>query len=146
MSSQRTLEEKIEVVRLLCENNYNYYATAKETGVTRSTLKAWYNKYRKHIEDSNEVKVIAQQVEMNLGKAKMQFVNKHYQSFSELAEEAVKRAMILIKKEEDLSKVNNTIKTISDFMTKLVHDDEDSKRGNTYNLIQQTIIDCNKER
>lgn len=63
---------------------------------------------------------------------------------NELAEEAVKKAIDLVKDETDLNKVNNTIKVISDFFGKMSNDGEEGeKKGDSYSLIQQTIIACN---
>ena len=96
------------------------------------------------IDNTNKVQIIAESVELNLARVKTNFINKHYTKMNELAEEAVKKAIDLVKEETDLNKVNNTIKVISDFFSKMSDEGEEGeKKGDSYNLIQQTIIACN---
>lgn len=139
-----TEEEKIQTVRLLKENNFNHYLTSAQTGVSISSLRNWSARYMNDIDSSNKVQIIAESVELNLSRVKTNFINKHYSQMDKLAEAAVKKALELVKDEEDLNKVNNTIKIISDFMTKISGEkNEEEKRSSTYNLIQQTVIACN---
>lgn len=139
-----TEEEKIQAVRLLKENNFNHYLTSAQTGVSISSLHNWSARYMSDIDSTNKVRIIAESVELNLARVKTNFINKHYSKMNELAEEAVKRAIDLVKDETDLNKVSNTIKVISDFMAKVSGEEGDEeKRNNTYNLIQQTVIACN---
>lgn len=139
-----TEEEKIQAVRLLKDNNFNHYLTAAQTGVSISSLHNWSARYMNEIDSANKVQIIAESVELNLARAKTNFINKHYSKMNELAEEAIKKALELVKKEEDLNKVNNTIKVISDFLGKMSNEGEEGeKKGDSYNLIQQTIIACN---
>ena len=139
-----TEEEKIQAVRLLKENNINHYLTAAQTGVSISSLHNWSARYMSDIDNTNKVQIIAESVELNLARVKTNFINKHYAKMNELAEEAVKKAIDLVKDETDLNKVNNTIKVISDFFGKMSNDGEEGeKKGDSYSLIQQTIIACN---
>lgn len=139
-----TPEQKIEAVRLLHENNYNYYKTSAQTKISMSSLHTWEAQYGAEINSSNKVQMIAEKVELNLARIKTNFVEKHYSNLNKLAEAAIKKAIDLVKDETDLNKVNNTIKVISDFMAKVSGEEGDEeKRNNTYNLIQQTVIACN---
>lgn len=139
-----TPEQKIEAVRLLHENGYNYYKTSAQTKISMSSLHTWEAQYGAEISTSNKVQVIAENVELNLARIKTSFIEKHYSNLNKLAEAAIKKALDLVKDETDLNKVNNTIKVISDFMTKINGEESDEeKRSNTYNLIQQTVIACN---
>lgn len=139
-----TPEQKIEAVRLLHENNYNYYKTSAQTKISMSSLHTWEAQYGTELSSSNKVQIIAENVELNLSRVKTTFIEKHYSQLNKLAESAIKKAMDLVKEETDLNKVNNTIKVISDFITKIAgEDNDDEKRSNTYNLIQQTVIACN---
>jgi len=47
----------------------------------------------------------------------------------------------LLKEEKDLNKVNDTIKIVSDYFTKLSGNEEQKQQGT--NLIQQTILALN---
>lgn len=139
-----TPEQKIEAIRLLHENNYNYYKTSAQTKISMSSLHTWEAQYGKELSSSNKVQIIAENIELNLSRVKTAFIEKHYSQLNKLAESAIKKAMDLVKEETDLNKVNNTIKVISDFITKIAgEDNDDEKRSNTYNLIQQTVIACN---
>lgn len=139
-----TIEEKIEVLRLLKENSYNYKKTSLETGVVYGTLKNWFSQYKDRINNISAVDIIAENVEVNLAKTKVHFIENHFEKLNELAEAAIKRALILIENEGDLSKVNGTIKIIGDMFAKIAGMDEGEKGSNTTNLIQQSIIMMNQ--
>ena len=140
-----TRAQKMEAVRILVENSYNYSKTSKITGASRCSLNNWRLLYAKEFTSSAAVQTIAESVEMSMSRAKTAYINKHFNSMSELAEKAIKRAIKLVEEEDDLSKVNDTIKAISGFMSKLTGNEEDeAKKGDTYNLIQQTIVECNR--
>lgn len=142
-----TVEEKIEVLRLLKENSYDYKKTSLETGVVYGTLKNWFSQYKDRINNISAVDVIAENVEVNLSKVKVRFIEKHFEKLNELAESAVSRALILMSREEDLSKVNGTIKIIGELFSKMAGVDGDraeEKDSNTVNLIQQSIVMMNQ--
>lgn len=142
-----TIEEKIEVLRLLKENSYNYKKTALETGVVYGTLKNWFSQYKDRISNISAVDIIAENVEVNMSKAKIRFVEGHFGKLNELAEAAIKRALDLVKTEEDLNKLNTTIKIIGDIFAKISGVDyEEDKNSNTINLIQQSIIMMNQAK
>lgn len=84
---------------------------------------------------------------MNLSKVKVRFIEKHFEKLNELVESAVSRALILMSREEDLSKVNGTIKIIGELFSKMPGVDGDragEKDFNTVNLIQQSIVMMNQ--
>lgn len=142
-----TIEEKIEVLRLLKENSYNYKKTALETGVVYGTLKNWFSQYKDRINNISAVDIIAENVEVNISKAKMCFIEKHFEKLNNLAEAAIKRALNLVETEEDLNKLNGTIKIIGDIFAKISgFEDEESKNPNTINLIQQSIVMMNQAK
>ncbi len=97
-----TEEEKIQAVRLLKENNFNHYLTAAQTGVSISSLHNWSARYMSDIDNTNKVQIIAESVELNLARVKTNFINKHYAKMNELAEEAVKKAIDLVKMKQTL--------------------------------------------
>lgn len=137
-----TTEQKIEAVRLLKDNSFNLYLTSHQTGISTSSLRSWSTLYSKQMESDNKVAIIAESVELNLARAKTNFINKHYSKMSELAEESIKRALDLVKTEKDLNKVNGTIKVISDFFGKATGEGEEdgSGKSNNITLIEQTIL------
>lgn len=136
--------KKIEAVRLLHENGYNYYKTSAQTKISTASLRSWERLYAADINASNKIRDISENVELNLARIKTAFLNKHYSQMDKLAAAAVSKALQLIEIEKDLSKVNNTIKIISDFMTGINgQENHEAKRSDTYNLIQQTVVACN---
>ena len=140
-----TVDEKIEILRLLKENSFDYKKTCLETGVNHGTLKNWFCTYKDQLNNLSTVALIAENVEQNISKAKIRFIDRHFNELNNLAEEAIKRALKLVKDEVDLSKVNGTIKVISDLFSKI--SDLDSSGGddpkNSASLIKQTIIQLN---
>jgi len=136
-----TMEDKVQILRLLKENSYDYKKTSLETGCNYGTLKNWYVKYKGELANINSVDMIAEKTELNVAKAKIRFIDRHYSSLSLLAESAIKRALELLKEEKDLNKVNDTIKIVTDYFTKLSGNEEQKQQGT--NLIQQTILALN---
>lgn len=138
---QYTMEDKVQILRVLKENSYDYKKTSLETGCNYGTLKNWYVKYKGELANINSVDMIAEKTELNVAKAKIRFIDRHYSSLSLLAESAIKRALELLKEEKDLNKVNDTIKIVTDYFTKLSGNEEQKQQGT--NLIQQTILALN---
>lgn len=142
-----TAEEKINAIKVLQENGYNINKTAVQTGVSRSSLMAWSKQYGKEALQRDSVAIIAESVNKNAAKLKINFLQKHYNRMSDLAEKAISRALTLVEFEPDLAKVNNTIKVISDFVTKAAGEqgeEAETVRNNNLTLIEQTIIQLNK--
>ncbi len=142
-----TVEEKVSAIKVLQENGYNLNKTAVQTGVSRSSLMAWSKQYGKEALEGDSVAIITEGVNRTAAKLKMNFLQKHYDRMSELAGQAINRALTLVKDEPDLSKVNNTIKIISDFVTKAAGEqgeEAETVRNNNLTLIEQTIIQLNK--
>lgn len=141
-----SMEEKIEVLRLLKENEYNIPVTAANTGVAINTIKDWVRRYKNELDSLTTVNAIAEEVELNVARVKNQFVNRHFNKLNTLAESAITRALELVTIEEDLSKVNNTIKIIGDFVLKLsqASGKAEETAQSSVNLIQQNIMMLNQ--
>ena len=139
-----TIEDRIETVRILIENNYNFYKTSHQTGVSTSSLRAWSAQYGKEMESNNKIGIIAESVEINLARMKTSFITAHYEKMNNLAEKAISRALVLVENEEDLNKVNGTIKVISEFFTKATgENNEEGSKNSSLTLIEQTILQLN---
>lgn len=136
-----SMEEKVEILRVLKDNSYDYKKTSVQTGCNYGTLKMWYVKYKDNLANLNAVDMIAEKTELNLSKAKIRFIERHYNQLSQLAETSIGRALELLKDEKDLNKVNDTIKIVTDYFAKLSTSEEQKETGNS--LIQQTIIALN---
>lgn len=139
-----TDEQRLQVVRILRENGYKYRETSRQVGINECTLRTWAARY-KEVSTDNAVSIIAQRVENEIGAKKINFITKNFKKMDELAEKALNRALVLIEEEEDLSKVNQTIKIMTDFIAKMKEDgsQEEGPSNKTVNLIQQSIQQCN---
>ena len=139
-----TDDQRIEVLRILKENSYNYTKTALETGVPYPTIKVWYSKFKHEINEMTAVSCIAEKVELNIAQLKTTFIEKHFTNMNNLAEMAIKRAEELLKTETDLSKVNGTMKVVTDFIARITEINPSSAKSvETINIIQQTINNLN---
>lgn len=137
-----TEEQRIQVCRMLRDCNNDFNKVAKETGIKPSTIRVWAVRYKDRNLDER-TSLIAQRVEWDLSKMKIDFISKNYEKMDKLAEAAINRALALIPEEEDLNKVNNTIRILTDFFAKMKNSDQDESNipgsAATINLIQQSI-------
>ena len=67
-----TDEDRIKVVRLLIDNGMNYVLTHRQTGINSATIKQWYYRYKKDIEESSTATMIAEKVEIDFARAKLE--------------------------------------------------------------------------
>ena len=145
-----TKEQKISAVKLLQDCNYDYRKVSQQLGIKYDTLRSWASRY-KDIQLPTQTQIIAAKVELDLEQMKREFISKHFEGMDELAQKAVSRALELIEVEEDLNKVNNTIKILTDFFAKMqnaTNVDDPSRPGSavTVNLIQQSIQMLNQKK
>lgn len=142
-----TPEEKAEAIKVLVENNYSLNKTSAQLGISRSSLNLWLRQYHNKTADDQTISIIEQNVAVNAARLKNNFLQKHYSDMSNLANKAIKRALELVEDEPDLNKVNNTIKIISDFVTKVSASENgeanETVRSGNLTLIEQTIMQLN---
>lgn len=137
-----SLEDKLKALIVLRENSYNYRATSKQTGVAAVTLENWYCKHKRDLENISITKAIAEKAEIDAARLKTKFLEKHYESLSDLTEMAVTRIKQLLPKEKRLPYVTDALKVLLDYSSKL--SDSDEEKGVTeINFIQQTINQLN---
>lgn len=139
--------QRLSAVKLLRENNFDYKATSAMLGVSSATLRSWASRYR-DVHTTEKVELIQERVELDIAKMKINFISKNYSKMDELAKKALNRAMVLVEQETDLNKVNNILKTLTDFMAKMhtpsEKDEERPGSAVTVNLIQQSITQLNE--
>lgn len=139
---QYSLEDKMKALIVLRDNNYNYRATSRETGVATVTLENWYCKHKKDLENISVTKAIAEKAEIDAVRLKAKFLENHFQSLSELTESTVNRIKDLIPKEKNLKNLTETLKVLLDYSAKI--SDRDEEKGKTeISFIQQTINQLN---
>lgn len=139
-----TTDEKIEALRILKENNYDFLKTSSTLKVAVNTLKTWNNTFRTQLDGDAEIKAIALKTENNMAQLKQKFLSQHFAALNELTEKTIKRSLLIVKKETDLSKLCSILKVSAEILTKLTPDNsQQTTNNNTFNLIQQSIEQCN---
>lgn len=140
-----TNEEKMEAVRLLIDNGYNYYKTTQQTGVGRSSLKLWLDKYGSTFQTDAQVRSVAATTEMRIANIKGNFIKDKYEKIGRLADAAIAKAMELIPKETDLNKVTGIIRAINDFVRSSSDEDKDDANQSARQImIQKAIMQINQ--
>lgn len=136
-----TMEQKMQILALLKEYNYNYKKTAFEVGVKIGTLKNWNYMYRDEIETSTAVQVVAQAVEVDIARYKSDYMAAHYAGMSELAGKAIDKAKELLDKDKtNLKEVTALLESLNGFIRQVA--DSPSSRNDTKdsaNLARQQI-------
>ena len=140
-----TDEDRIKVVRMLVDSGMNYAIMHKKTGINTNTIKQWYYRYKGDLEAASST-LIAEKVEIDFARAKLEFLQNNFTQLNTLADKAIKRAIALCEKETDLNKISNLMKVISDLVLRFNDSSQDQQQtsGTTINLIQQSIIELNE--
>lgn len=140
-----TDEDRIKIVRMLVDSGMNYAIMHKKTGINTNTIKQWYYRYKGDLEAASST-LIAEKVEIDFARAKLEFLQNNFSQLNTLADKAIKRAIALCEKETDLNKISNLMKVISDLVLRFNDSSQDQQQtsGTTINLIQQSIIELNE--
>lgn len=141
-----TTEQRMQALALLRENNYNFLKTSLATGIPRATLRVWKSTFKEDVTNLTAVQQIQEKVEMDLARLKINYIQKYYSKYDELTEEAIKRALILVKEETDTNKVVNVLKLVNELMDKLGNDKDNGDTRSQINYIQQTINNLNMSK
>lgn len=139
-----TDEDRIKVVRMLIDNGMNYSIMHKKTGINTNTIKQWYYRYKGDIESAGS-SMIAEKVEIDFARAKLEFLQDNFHKLNSLADIAINRAIVLCKDETDLNKITKLLEVISNMVIKFNESSQDQQQtsGTTINLIQQTVMELN---
>lgn len=141
-----TNEQKMEAVRLLADNNYNYYKTSKETGIARVTLEAWNSRFGTKLANDEQILAIGRNVEQNLAKLRGDFLRDKYRKIDMLADAAIAKAMELLANEKHLSNVTELIRAINDFVRSSTEPGEsgEGERSAQSLMIEKAIMHINQ--
>lgn len=143
MKQNRTLAEKIEIVRLLREHHGDYKLVGKLTGAKYASMRNWVRLYSKDLDDT-KVLAIAKETEYKIGDIKAKFINKNYQQVNELFNSAAAKAKGIIENNAaGLEDINQTMKILLDYIVKMQGNDEVPQQ-NTTNIIQASIQTLNQ--
>lgn len=140
-----TDEDRIKIVRMLVDSGMNYAIMHKKTGINTNTIKQWYYRYKGDLEAASST-LIAEKVEIDFARAKLEFLQNNFSQLNTLADKAIKRAIALCEKETDLNKISNLMKVISDLVLRFNDSSQEQQQtsGTTINLIQQSIVELNE--
>lgn len=140
-----TDEDRIKIVRMLVDSGMNYAIMHKKTGINTNTIKQWYYRYKGDLEAASST-LIAEKVEIDFARAKLEFLQNNFSQLNTLADKAIKRAIALCEKETDLNKISNLMKVISDLVLRFNDSSQEQQQtsGTTINLIQQSILQLNE--
>lgn len=139
-----TDEDRIKVVRMLIDSGMNYAIMHKKTGINTNTIKQWYYRYKGEIESASS-SMIAEKVEIDFARAKLEFLQDNFHKLNSLADIAINRAIVLCKDETDLNKITKLLEVMSNMVIKFNESSQDQQQtsGTTINLIQQTVMELN---
>lgn len=143
-----TDEERMQAVRMLVDSGFNYALTEQKTHVQANTLKQWYYRMKDAVE-KEATSYIAEKVEIDFARAKLNLLKSNYDGINKLTEAALERATQLIKKENDLNKLNGTLRIIADLLIKMNNGNgQDDQNGQSQsnamiNLIQDSVVQLN---
>lgn len=143
-----TDEERMQAVRMLVDSGFNYPLTEQKTHVHANTLKQWYYRMKDAVE-KEATSYIAEKVEIDFARAKLNLLKSNYDGINKLTESALERATQLIKKETDLNKLNGTLRIIADLLIKMNNGNEQegqngqSQSNAMINLIQDSVVQLN---
>lgn len=143
-----TDEERMQAVRMLVDSGFNYPLTEQKTHVHANTLKQWYYRMKDAVE-KEATSYIAEKVEIDFARAKLNLLKSNYDGINKLTEAALERATQLIKKETDLNKLNGTLRIIADLLIKMNNGNEQegqsgqSQSNAMINLIQDSVVQLN---
>lgn len=141
-----TNEERMEAVRLLIDNNYNYYKTCQQTGVGRPALKLWADKYASTFRTDEQVRSVAASTEIRIAGIRGEFIKDKYEKIGRLADKAIQRALELVPEETDLNKVTGLIRAVNDFIRSSSEkgDIDMSQKSAQQIMIQKAIMQINQ--
>lgn len=143
-----TDEERMQAVRMLVDSGFNYALTEQKTHVNANTLKQWYYRMKDAVE-KEATSYIAEKVEIDFARAKLNLLKSNYDGINKLTEAALERATKLIKNENDLNKLNGTLRIIADLLIKMNNGNgQDDQNGQSQsnamiNLIQDSVVQLN---
>lgn len=140
-----TDEDRIKVVRMLVDSGMNYAIMHKKTGINTNTIKQWYYRYKGDLEAASST-LIAEKVEIDFARAKLEFLQNNFVKLNTLADKAINKAIVLCEKEKDLNKISNVLKVISELVLRFNDSSQEQQQtsGTTINLIQQSILQLNE--
>lgn len=140
-----TDEDRIKVVRMLIDSGMNYTIMHKKTGINTNTIKQWYYRYKGDIESASST-LIAEKVEIDFARAKLEFLQNHFHKINSLADIAINRAIVLCATETDINKITKLLEVISNLVVKFNESSQEQQQnsGTTINLIKDSVLQLNQ--
>lgn len=134
------LQIKMEALKVLQLNNYNFYKTAKQVGISHMTLHRWNDKLGSTMSDADKTTNLARSISEHAVDRNEGLLDVIFQA----KELILSRIMVLTKKEKNLDNLQKTFKTLSvvdGTLTVSPAGDVDKKEGITvYEQINNILI------
>jgi len=105
---QYSVAEKYAALKILQSNLYNYEKTARDVGVTGTTIRKWRGQHPEVFNNAYRDKELIT-IEKKMANESNRLIN----SATELASLALKQAKVLLDIETDLNKVSNFLRAIA---------------------------------
>lgn len=132
-----TEEEKIEVLKLVEANDFNYYKTSKATGIHQSTIKKWADKMGKEVWNRERRKEIIQKIEDRLAERKELFATQAF----DLKIKFVQRLETMLEGENNMDNITKALKLLHEISDPNSDVDEAVKRGgNFFQIVNNQLI------
>lgn len=112
-----TIRQKLEVLKILQRNKFNYTQTAHETQVNASTIKRWRNEHPEAFcNDNIQVKQLSQSIEIDLLQRERKFFERNFQKWEQICEKLSDQMLSVLEAETDVEKIAKTLKIIREIM------------------------------
>lgn len=139
-----SLEEKIDAVRILHEEGYNYLRASRRLGISTTALKRWELEFGERVRTTTSSQIATESVELNLVRSRCEFVKEHYPKINALFGMTLERATQVVKEESDLDKLTRTLKTLAEILGKPDGAGSDDPTVRSITLIEQTVALLNQ--
>ncbi|MBN1180840.1 MAG: hypothetical protein JXB49_01035 [Bacteroidales bacterium] len=111
---RHTTKERISALRILEKNNFNYLRTQKMTGISRSTIKKWEQKYGAEVfSGRSPAEQALEEVDTEMKRNDVKIIKKYF----DLRNKSLDRISELIPDETKIETLSNLLKSISTEIT-----------------------------
>lgn len=129
---------RMEALKILQANEYNYYKTSKEIGVSNTTIRKWHDHWGGVLDREEMTQKIAGAVTKNAAERQEGLLDTYY----DLKVMILDRMKEIVKDEKNLDNLQKALKTLCeiDGTLKAGPGEDQSKVVNIYEQINQTLI------
>jgi len=136
-----TLETKLEALRILAVNDFNFMATERQIRITRKTLKKWQDELCDHPVIRSKQAQAINDIAKEVIPERISLLKK----IEEVNIKALDKAVVLIEKETNLDKITNLIIALKDITDNVGNNNPQSKKSFTIAERIERITQINHE-